>query len=313
MLLLQKQQHRMLTQLEKYLGTGRVKTNVDLGPRSTFKLGGPAEFYFEAESDEDLINSVKAAHDLKIPYIILGGISNVVVGEEGIKGLVVKNLNSYKKLIEETESYVVLRVGSGYNMSRLAKETAESGYGGLEYQSGLPGSVGGGIAMNSGWYKHKPDKYVGDPVIQAFLVEEDGTTKTVNHDYFEFRYDHSIIKETHECIIWADFKLDKCPAAVLLQHAQDALDHRKKTQPYGVATSGCFFQNVDGVSAGKIIDEAGLKGFSIGGAQVSDVHANFIINTGDATPEDVSQLISHIKSVVKKTHNIDLHEEIVRL
>lgn len=303
----------MLKELEKYLGVGRVRENVDLGPRSTFKLGGPAEFYFEAESDDDLINAVKAAHDLNIPYITLGGISNVVVGEKGIRGLVVKNLNSYKNLIEETDTYVVLRVGSGFNMSRLAKETAEAGYAGLEYQSGLPGSVGGGIAMNSGWYKHKPDKYVGDPVIQALLVEKEGTTKTVDHDYFDFRYDHSIIKETHECIVWADFKLEKQPAEELMQHAQDARDHRKRTQPYGVATSGCFFQNVDGVSAGKIIDEAGLKGFSIGGAQVSDLHANFIINTGGATPDDVAQLIEHIKSTVKRTHNIELHEEIVRL
>ncbi len=303
----------MLSELETYLGKGRVRHAIDLGPRSTFKLGGPAEYYFEAESDDDLINAVRAAHYLKIPYIILGGISNVVVGEEGIKGLVVKNLNSYKTLQKETESYVVLRVGSGYNMTRLAKETAEAGYGGLEYQTGLPGSVGGGIAMNSGWYRHKPDKYVGDPVIQALLVEKDGTTKVVDHDYFEFRYDHSIIKETHECIVWADFKLEKQPAKELLQHAQDALEHRKHTQPYGVATSGCFFQNVDGVSAGKIIDEAGLKGFSIGGAQVSDIHANFIINTGNATPDDVAQLIDHIKTTVKRTHNIDLHEEIVRL
>lgn len=303
----------MLKELENYLGEGRVKENVSLGPRSTFKLGGPAEFYFEAESDDDLIHAVKAAYELHIPCIILGGISNVVVGKDGIKGLVVKNLNSYKECIEETDQYVVLRVGSGYTMSRLAKETAECGYAGLEYQTGLPGSVGGGIAMNSGWYKHKPDKYVGDPVVQALLVEKDGTTKIVNHEYFEFRYDYSIVKDTHECIVWADFKLEKQPAEILLQHAQDALDHRKKTQPYGVATSGCFFQNVDGVSAGKIIDEAGLKGFKIGGAQVSDVHANFIINTGDATPDDVAQLISYIKSVVKKTHNIDLHEEIVRL
>lgn len=303
----------MISELEKYVGVGRVRQNVALGPRSTFKLGGPAEFYFEAETDDDLVNAVKAAHALNIPFITLGGISNVVVGQDGIKGLVVKNLNSYKKLIEETDTYVVIRVGSGYNMSRLAKETAESGYAGLEYQTGLPGTVGGGIAMNSGWYKHKPDKYVGDPVIQALLVEKDGTQKTVDHTYFQFKYDYSIIKDTHECIVWADFKLVKQQAEELLKHVHDALEHRKNTQPFGVATSGCFFQNVDGVSAGKIIDEAGLKGFKIGGAQVSEVHANFIINTGDATPNDVSQLINHIKSVVKKTHNIDLQEEIVRL
>ena len=144
----------MLRQLETYLGEGRVRTNVDLGPRSTFKVGGPAEYYFEAESDEDLINAVKAAADVHIPSIVLGGISNVVVGKEGIKGLVVKNLNSYKKVIEETDMYVVLRVGSGYNMTRLAKETSQDGLAGLEYQCGLPGSVGGGIAMNSGWYSH---------------------------------------------------------------------------------------------------------------------------------------------------------------
>lgn len=303
----------MIDTLEKHLGKGRIKHEFSLAPLSTFKIGGPAEYYFEAESDEDLLNAVKAAHELSIPIIILGGISNVVVGKKGIRGLVVKNMNSYKRVVDDQQDHVILRVGSGYSMSRLARETAQEGYAGLEYHFGLPGTVGGGIAMNSGWYAHKPDKYIGDPLVQAMLVTSDGSSKIVDHDYFNFAYDYSIIKETHECIVWAEFKLEKQPAEELLNNTQTAIDHRKRTQPFGIPTSGCFFQNVNGESAGKIIDEAGLKGFAIGGAEVSKLHANFIINTGDATSDDVEKLIQHVKDRVKESHNIELHEEIVRL
>lgn len=302
----------ILDQLQKRLGDS-VKADVELAPYTTFKVGGPAEYFFMASSQEDLIKAVKVAHELGLNFHIFGGVSNVVIGSEGLRGLVVKNVIMTKEVIEETDVYVILRVGSGYNMTLLAKETAESGWAGLEYHLGLPGTVGGGIAMNSGWYAHKPDKYVGDPVVKAQLIDVTGVVKEVDHDYFKFAYDYSVLRDTGEILVWADMKLLKAEAFELMEHGHQALEHRKNTQPYGIPTSGCFFQNVDGVSAGKIIDESGLKGFSIGGARVSTKHANFIENTGSATAEDVQKVVDHVKKVVKKEKGIELEEEVVCL
>lgn len=303
----------MLSELEKYLGKGRVRQNLELAPFTTMKVGGPAEYYFEAETDEDLINAVKAVHALNIPLHIFGGISNVIIGPMGLKGLVVKNLVAYKKIVEDDGDHVILRVSSGYNMTRLAKETAEDGYGGLEYHLGLPGTVGGGLCVNSGWYAHPPSKYVGDPVVRVCLIDKNGETRNEQKGYFNFAYDYSILKDTGEIVIWVDFKLKKADPQALILHGQDALNYRKKTQPFGIPSSGCYFQNLDGESAGKIIDEAGLKGYTIGGAQVSTVHANFIVNTGNATAHDVQQLVEHIKKTVKAKKGIDLEEEVICL
>lgn len=302
----------LFEQLKEKLGDS-LRENVDMSVYATLKVGGPAEFYMEVSTEEEMIHAIQVAHELQIPYYVFGGISNVVIGESGLKGLVIRNMVSFKEIIEETDEYVILRVGSGYNMSRLAKETAAEGWSGLEYHLGLPGTVGGGVAVNSGWYAHKPDKYVGDPLVRGLLVTADGSTKIVVHDYFKFAYDYSVLKDTHEVLVWIEFKLLKADSVELLQHGQDALTHRKNTQPFGVPTSGCFFQNVDGISAGKIIDEAGLKGYTIGGAQVSMKHANFIENTGSATAHDIAELVAYVKNKVKEHSGIELEEEIITL
>ena len=303
----------MLTNLEKYLGKGKVRQNVQLAPVTTFKVGGPAEFYFEAQSDSDLVQAIKASHDLHIPMHVFGGISNVIIGSDGLKGLVIKNLIAYKKTIEEKEDYCLLRVSGGYNMTRLAKETAEFGYEGLEYHLGLPGTVGGGLCVNSGWYAHPPSKYIGDPVHEVCLISKDGATRIEPKEYFHFDYDYSVLKKTGEIVLWVDFKLKKADPEELFQHGREALDYRKKTQPFGIPSSGCYFQNIDGKSAGRIIDQAGLKGYTIGGAQVSTIHANFIVNTGHATSEDVQKLAQHVKETVKTKFGIHLEEEIIWL
>lgn len=289
----------------------RVQRNVNLAPYATFKVGGPAEYYFQAQERGDLELAVKAAHIIGIPVRILGGISNLFIGPDGIQGLVVLNRIAWKDLIEDADDYAVLRVSSGYNMSRLAKETADSGYAGLEYHFGLPGTVGGGIFMNSKWSAHPPTKYIGDPLVGARLMNKDGETKDVGHDYFNFAYDYSILQDTGEIVVWADFKLSKAEPEELRAHAKDAVMYRKRTQPFGVASSGCFFQNVDGESVGKIIDELGLKGYRIGGAEISTIHANFIVNTGNATADDVNKLVAYIKKKVKEERGIDLKEEVV--
>lgn len=302
---------KTLQQLEETVGKGRVKENVVLAPYTTFKVGGPAQYYFQAFSDEDIVNGIVAAHKAGLKLHILGGVSNIVISEKGLTGFVIRNMYAAKTLIEDTDEHVILEIGSGYNMTKLAKETAEDGYEGFEYHFGLPGTLGGGIFMNSKWTAHPPTHYIGDNLISAKIANHSGDVRTVDHEYFQFAYDYSILQETNEIVLSAQFRMKKHDANELIQRNIEALEYRKKTQPFGVASSGCFFQNIDGKSAGKMIDELGLKGLRVGGAFVSDIHANFIVNDGTATGEDVQKLVGMIKDKVKEKHGVELKEEVV--
>ncbi len=274
-------------------------------------MEGLAEYYFQAYSAEDIVNGVKAAHDAQIPMRILGGVSNVVVSQDGLKGLTIRNMYSTKEVLEDNDDNILLKVSSGYNMSRLALETAQDGYEGFEYHLGLPGTLGGGIFMNSKWTAHPPTNYIGDNLVTAGLVNHAGAMREESHEYFQFAYDYSILQETHEIVLWATFRMKKKDSEVLVQRTKEAQEYRKKTQPFGVATSGCFFQNVNGESAGKIIDELGLKGLQVGGVRISEIHANFIVNDGSATGEDVEKLVAEVKRIVKEKRGIDLKQEVI--
>jgi UDP-N-acetylmuramate dehydrogenase len=300
----------MITILKEKLGDS-VKADMVLAPYSTFKMGGKAQYYFEATSTEDLLKAYNIALDLKIPFTLLGGISNVVIMEKGIEGLVVRNRNSYKKVVEETEDFVVLEVGTGYIMTSLVRETTEAGYEGFEYQMGLPGTLGGGIVMNSKWTH--PRSYIGDNLLSAEIITKEGKLVSKEKEYFDFSYGYSSLQKTKEIVVSARFNMNKVDPAILKQRAKESLDYRKMTQPYGVATSGCFFKNTGEYSAGKLIDDAGLKGTKVGGLYVSDIHANFIVNSGTGTIEDLKKLLSLIKDTVQKKYHITLKEEVIIL
>ncbi len=295
-------------QLEQSLGEGRVKADFVLAPYTTFKMGGPAEYYFEAQTLEELISAVKAAHELGLKMTVLGGISNVVVSDVGVKGLVIRNRYSEKSVESENDQFTLLKVSSGYPISLLARETAQMGLSGLEYHLGLPGSVGGAVYMNSKWTN--PLNYVGDAVDHALLIDNEGNVRTENKDYFNFAYDYSLLQQTHELVGYVVFKLTKMDADTVIQRGKDAIEYRKQTQPFGVASSGCFFQNIDGESAGKLIDELGFKGFTVGDLEVSTVHANFIINNGNGTVADFKKIVESIKEKALKEKGLELHEEI---
>ncbi len=173
--------------------------------------------------------------------------------------------------------------------------------------------------MNSKWTT--PLNYIGDHLIFAHILDKDGNIKKVTRDYFNFAYDYSIIQETKEIILEAVFRLQKHYSEDLKERSKSALEYRKQTQPHGVSTGGCFFQNIGiedaerlgfgTTSAGNLIDKAGLKGKEIGGFVVSDKHANFIVNTGEGKAEDLVQLLSFVKKTVKEKFDVDLKEEVV--
>jgi UDP-N-acetylmuramate dehydrogenase len=196
-------------------------------------------------------------------------------------------------------------------MSSLVRETTDAGYEGFEYQMGLPGTLGGGIVMNSKWTH--PKSYIGDNLLSATIINNEGELVKKDSEYFDFSYGYSKLQKTKEVVVSALYKMNKIDPSILKARSAEALQYRKVTQPYGVATSGCFFKNTGEYSAGKLIDEAGLKGTHIGGLYVSDIHANFIVNDGTGTIEDLKKLLTLIKKTVFKKSSIELKEEVIIL
>ncbi|OGK10019.1 UDP-N-acetylenolpyruvoylglucosamine reductase [Candidatus Roizmanbacteria bacterium RIFCSPHIGHO2_01_FULL_35_10] len=294
--------------LEKYLGEDRVKENFNLSPYLTLRTKTTAQYYFEAESRTDIIKAKKASLSLKLSFFILGGGSNLAIIRKELEGLVVRNKYIYKK-IEIKNNDIFLKISSGYPVTKLAKELATEGYEGLEYHFGLPGTIGGALYMNSKWTK--PQMYVGDNLVSATLLDQTGKKKIVSKSYFDFAYDQSTLQKSKEIVLEAVFKLKKSDPQITKQHTDFALNYRKQTQPFGVFTSGCFFRNVNGQSAGQLIDQAGLKNLRVGKFHVSNKHANFIIHDGDGKPEDLKKLLNLIKNKVKEKFEVQLEEEVI--
>lgn len=297
----------------------RIKQDKDISPYLTLRTKTVAALYLEAENKEDFINAVKLAHESATSFFILGGGSNLAILKDRIDALVIRNMYVKKQIIKDANEYSDVLFSSGYPMSRVVKETTEDGLAGFEYHLGLPGTIGGAMYMNSKWTH--PVSYAGDSLISANILSKDGSIKTVNRDYFEFAYDYSILQKTGEIFLEGVFRLKKEDPEVLKKRAQESLAYRHKTQPFGVNTGGCFFQNISEeektrhnlptTSAGYLIDKAGLKGKKVGGFVVSDKHANFIINTGGGKPEDLKVMLEQIKATIKDKYEVELKEEVV--
>jgi len=298
----------------------KTKKKVDLSKYLTLHIQAQTDEFIEVFSKQELIDAVKYAIEKNIPYFVIGGGSNVALKTIRFSGLIIKNNYIYKKIIKETPHEICVSVSSGYPMPLLVNETIENGWGGLEYHKGLPGTVGGGIYMNSKWTK--PMAYISDCLIEATLIDEKGNEKKVTKDYFNFSYGYSLLQDTGEIILDVVFRLKKKDIVQLKQRAQDSLSYRKETQPFGISTCGCFFKNItqdemeraglETKSAGYLIDKCELKGYSIGSFIVSDTHANFIVNKDnkESNPKDLLQLVSLIKRKVKNKFGIELKEEV---
>ncbi|MFH0772833.1 MAG: UDP-N-acetylmuramate dehydrogenase [bacterium] len=309
----------MKTQFDKLLSTGKVRKNVDLFPFLSMRLHTKASYLFEATSRDDLVCSLQAAHTLALPAVIMGGGSNMVFKGSIIPGLVILNLYSEITTLAETDKTIDLCIGSGTPMSVVILYSVKHGLSGLEQHKGLPGTVGGALYMNSKWTR--PPSYVGDMLVGAEIIDRKGHVRRVDRDYFHFSYDYSKLQDTKEILLTATFRLQKKTVHEVAKNADESFAYRKKTQPFGVATCGCFFQNITPEqqkqlnvptrSVGYLIDQVGLKGVKVGSFTVSSVHANFITNEGgDAHPEDLSTLVENIKERVRAKYGVELKEEV---
>jgi UDP-N-acetylmuramate dehydrogenase len=319
-----------IQELKKILGE-RAKENELLARYTTFKVGGPADLFYDAKTADELTQAVISARRLSVPIFILGGGSNILIGDRGMRGLVVKNSTnaivmrgakgSYKS--GQSTGKVFVEAESGVLINKLVRDTIEEGLGGLEMHLGLPGTVGGAMFMNSKWTKS--ESYVGDVVYQATILTPTGDMQTVSRDYFHFGYDQSAIQITGDLVLKIIFALTPTSKETLWEIANQSVAYRRESQPQGVISAGCTFRNISKAealsvptpnhttSAGFLVDHAGLKGAIVGGAQISPIHANFIINQNHATAADVVQLIERARAKVLEKFGVTLAEEVVRV
>ena len=277
----------------------KLSDNVSLKKYTTYKIGGPAKHFAEVTSKEELSELVQYLHKANERFMILGKGSNTLFDDRGYDGTVILNKIAD---IEWGEGYV--RAGTGYSFALLGVQTARRGFAGLEFASGIPGTVGGAVFMNAG----ANGMEVKDVISQVEYIDEEGRFKVFDRTALSFSYRHSMFHEMDGVIVSATFFLKSSEEAK--ERQREILDYRMSTQPYKDKTCGCAFRNPPGDSAGRIIEACGLKGKKVGGAAVSNMHANFLVNQEGAKAKDIRALVTYIKDEVERKTGIVLHEEV---
>ena len=278
-----------------------VKHNEILAPYTTFKIGGPAKFFVIVKNEDEMLEALIWAEENKIKYFILGKGANILVSDKGFESLVIKN---EMKRLDCSDGVTICQ--SGLLVNEMMAECIKKGISGLEFMAGIPSTIGGAIVGNAGGLK----KSIGDYIKLIRVIDKNLGVKELTKEQCQFGYRQSIFQKGEYVILSVTFSLESGNTKKILQSIQNIIHKKNETQPLEYPSAGCAFKNPDGMSAGQIIDELGLKGKIMGGAKVSEKHANYIINTGNAKAEDVVMLISYIKQQARDKKGIQLQEEI---
>ena len=301
----------------------KLQENIQLKDYTTFKIGGPAQFFVEATTIDDVKETLAYAKSNNLKILFLGGGSNLLVSDKGFEGLVLK-----LSLIKLEFNKNIVTIGAGVQLALLLDEALNKELTGLEFVTGIPGTVGGAIRGNAGTY----GLGMADVIQNIIYLDEDNKIQTMNAKQAKFAYRHSIFKENKYIILEAVIKLEFGDLSIAKQLIKERLQYRKDTQP-NQASAGCAFKNVlfadvdlvdlkkkgldldkfskfEKIPAAFLIEQADLKGYKIGGAQVSELHSNYIINKDQASADDVVMLISFIKQQIRDKYGIQLQEEV---
>ena len=301
--------------LRAKLGPDRVRRQAPLAPLTTFRIGGPADILAEVRSAEEALAALGLARAAGAPLTWLGGGSNVLVGDGGLRGLVVR----WHGGRVETPAPDRVRAEAGVTVNGLVRYTIGHGQAGLAEWAGTPGTVGGAVHGNA----HFRGRLISDSLVSVEVATLDGGVRELGTAELDFGYDRSRLQHSGEVALRAAFRVSPGDPDALRSQARASLAFRKRTQPLALASAGCVFQNPDparvrlpdGVpcSAGALVDLAGMKGAACGAARVSSVHANFVVNEGGASARDVAMLVDRMREAVAARFGVVLEEEIVRL
>jgi UDP-N-acetylmuramate dehydrogenase len=297
------------------LNNAHLRRNEILAPYTTFKIGGPADLFYEATSADSLANAVLAAREFGVPHFVLGLGANVLIGDRGFRGLVIRNTARAHEFREAGDT-CRLWTESGAVIKQLIQESVRAGWSGLEHYVGIPSTVGGAIWQNLHFLSPAPERdrtmFIAEVFDSCEILSEEGERKTVHADYVNFAYDDTVFHHRRDVVLSATFNLTRGDQAALQRVLQENLSWRGSRHPWleWHPSAGSIFKKIEGVGAGRLVDQCGLKGFRHGDAQISHIHANIMVNLGHATAKDVRELISIAQSAVEKTCGVHLEPEI---
>ncbi len=292
--------------LKKFVPEENICLQEPMAGHTTFRIGGPADCFLQPESEEQLIQVQRYLSKVGIPFFVLGNGSNLLVSDGGYRGVIIQIGRKMSRI--EVEGCII-KAQAGAPLAQVAKTAMEHGLTGLEFASGIPGTVGGGVVMNAGAY----DGELSRVVVRVNTVNSEGESMELDNEAMEFGYRTSAVKNSSLTVTEVIFGLEKGDREQIRAKMDDFAARRREKQPLEYPSAGSTFKRPEGYFAGKLIMEAGLRGYQCGGARVSDKHCGFVINTGGATAEDVRDVIHEVQEQVKDKFHVTLETEVIFL
>ena len=293
----------LIEELKNILGDEGVKLEEAMSRHTSFKVGGNAQIFVEPKDEEALKRLLELINTEKINYYVIGNGSNMLVSDKGYKGIIISMLKFTSPSLIENES---ITISAGKTLKELTELARENSLSGLEFAYGIPGSVGGAVFMNAGAY----DGEIKEVLDKVKVMDKEGNVLSLNTGELDLSYRHSNIEEKGYIVLEAKFNLKKADKSAIWKKMQELMARRIDKQPLNFPSAGSTFKRPEGYFAGKLIDDAGLRGYSIGGAKVSDKHCGFIVNADKASAEDVYALITYVRLKVKEKFDVELEPEL---
>jgi len=292
--------------LQKFVPQENILLQEPMAGHTTFRIGGPADCFVQLENEEQLRGIQRYLSMVEVPFFLLGNGSNLLVSDEGYRGVILQVGPKMNKVIVAGDRIIAQ---AGATMAQVARAAWENGLTGLEFASGIPGTIGGGVVMNAGAYGGE----LCQVVTMVKVVSRDGEIMELDNETMEFGYRTSTIRNSGFTVIEVTFRLESGDKDAIKAKMDDLASRRREKQPLEYPSAGSTFKRPEGHFAGQLIMEAGLRGFQIGGAKVSDKHCGFVINAGGATAKDVRAVITEVQNRVKSKFNVDLETEVIYL
>lgn len=299
----------MLRRLQEILGADHVFPEEPMKKHITFRVGGPAEWFVQVDTVEQLGQVIALCKVQEEPYYIIGNGSDLLVSDAGVRGVIIHLSGEFLEIsAKETVNLGVCDVcaGAGVMLAALSLRAGKKGFTGLEFANGIPGTVGGAVLMNAGAYGGE----IKDTIVAADVMTKDGEIRHLEKEELKLSYRHSVMMESGDIVLRAYFKLTVRPKLQIFAVMESYKKARQEKQPLEYPSAGSTFKRPEGYFAGKLIQDSGLSGCKIGGAMVSTKHAGFVINADNATATDVYNLIQHIQATVKEKFQVELEPEV---